>query len=247
MTSKANKSAMVTGGATGIGRAISLHLARQGFNVSIVYSKSEVEAQDTGGEIERLGGRYKLIRADVSQPQEAAAAVDGAMAAFGRLDWLVNNAGITYQLPFSELDRIEDTMWDDLFATNVKGVFYCCRAAAPFLAKSEDGAILNTGSIAGETGYGSSIPYAVSKAATHGLTRSLARALAPSIRVNAIAPGAVDTRWWAGNEDKMNLLAGKLPLGRISDPDDIADTAFMVLSAKSMTGQVIRLENGQTL
>jgi 3-oxoacyl-[acyl-carrier protein] reductase len=129
----------------------------------------------------------------------------------------------------------------------VKGVFECSRTAAPHLSKSEDGSILNIGSIAGETGYGSSIPYAVSKSATHGLTRSLARALAPRIRVNAIAPGAVHTRWWAGYEDKMRMLSGQLPLGRISEPDEIADTAFMILSAKSMTGQVVRLDNGQTL
>lgn len=107
--------------------------------------------------------------------------------------------------------------------------------------------MVNVGSIAGETGYGSSIPYAASKAALHGLTRSLARALAPDIRVNAIAPGAVATPWWAGAEDKMRMLAGRVALERVSTPEDIAETILMMLASPSMTGQILRTDNGQTL
>ena len=114
--------------------------------------------------------------------------------------------------------------------------------------RQQDGAtIINVGSIAGETGHGSSIPYAVSKAAMHGLTKSLARALAPEIRVNGIMPGAVATRWWAGHKDKMHQLAGDLPLARISTPDDIAETVMLLIRSRSMTGQNIKAENGQTL
>jgi 3-oxoacyl-[acyl-carrier protein] reductase len=167
--------------------------------------------------------------------------------AFGRIDYLVNNAGITRQLPFADLDAIDDGVWDALYGVNVKGAFYCSRAAAPWLRRQPGSAIVNIGSIAGETGYGSSLPYAVSKAAMHGLTRSLARALAPAVRVNAIAPGAVGTRWWSGNEDKMRTLAGSVALDRVSNPDDIAATVLMLLEAASVTGQILKADNGQTL
>lgn len=247
MGSGMEKVALVTGGGTGIGQAISVRLARDNFRVAIIYSKSEKEAFETADRIEKLGGRCEPIRANLAEQDQVERALRDVIKKFGALDWLINNAGATRQLPFEELDRIEDTMWDELFATNVKSVFNLSRAAAPYLSRSKDGSILNTGSIAGETGYGSSLPYAVSKAATHGLTRSLARALAPKVRVNAIAPGAVATRWWAGNEEKMRHLAGRVALGRISTPEEIADSAFMILSSKSMTGQIIRLDNGQTL
>jgi 3-oxoacyl-[acyl-carrier protein] reductase len=170
-----------------------------------------------------------------------------AAESFGGIDALVNCAGTTRQLPFKDLEAITDQIWDELLDTNLKGAFYCCRAAAPFLNASECAAIVTVGSIAGETGYGSSLPYAVSKAALHGLTRSLARALAPRIRVNCIAPGAVDTRWWEGHRDKMLALSGHLPLQRISTPEDMASVVLALLQAKSMTGQIVRAENGQTL
>lgn len=241
------KAAIVTGGGTGIGRGISELLAASGARVAVVYSRSEADARDTVARIRDAGGTAMMIKADVTAASEVASAVAHAISTFGRLDYLVNNAGITRQLPFSDLDAIEDGMWDELFAVNVKGAFYFSREAAPYLRRQSGSAIVNIGSIAGETGYGSSLPYAVSKAAMHGMTRSLARALAPAIRVNAVAPGAVDTRWWAGNEDKMRALSGHLPLERISTPDDIARTVLMLLTADSVTGQVLRAENGQTL
>jgi 3-oxoacyl-[acyl-carrier protein] reductase len=150
-------------------------------------------------------------------------------------------------LPFDELDLVTDEIWDQLLSVNLKGTFNCCQAAAPFLRKELGSAIINVGSIAGETGYGSSLPYAVSKAAVHGMTKSLARALAPEIRVNCIAPGAVDTRWWSGYEEKMRKLSGILPLERISTPEDIAESIYLLLTSPSITGQILRAENGQTL
>ncbi|HEX4708995.1 SDR family oxidoreductase [Phenylobacterium sp.] len=243
----AGRSAIVTGGGTGIGRAISIALAAQGACVTIIYARSETDAKATVEHIEGLGGRAVARRADVTDEAAVRAAIASAADAFGGLDYLVNNAGITRQLPFADLDAIDSAVWDQLFATNVKGAFFCCRAAAPYLRRQPGSAIVNIGSIAGETGYGSSIPYAVSKAALHGLTKSLARALAPEIRVNGIMPGAVRTRWWQGNEEKMKALSGALPLQRISTPEDIADTVLMLLQAKSMTGQNIKAENGQTL
>lgn len=239
--------AIVTGGGTGIGRAVSIALAKKGLAVAVVYSRSKDDAEATAREIVESGGKAKAFAADVANEASVKAMVAAVVAEFGDLKYLVNNAGITRQLPFAELDAIEDSAWDDLYATNVKGAFYCARAAAPHLKKTKGAAIVNVGSIAGETGFGSSIPYAVSKAAMHGLTRSLAKAMAPDIRVNCVAPGAVATRWWAGNEDKMKALSGNLPLKRISSPEDVADVTLTLLEAQSMTGQIIKADSGQTL
>lgn len=238
--------ALVTGGGTGIGRATSLALAARGAKVAVVYGRSRQEAEDTVAEIARAGGTAIALRADMRSEPDLIAAVAATVEAFGGLRYLVNNAGATRQLDFANLDAITDDAWDELTAINVRGPFHAVRAALPHL-KRAGGAVVNVGSIAGETGFGSSIPYAASKAAMHSLTRSLARALAPDVRVNAIAPGAVGTRWWAGAEDKMARLAGHVPLARVSTPEDIAETILMLLGAASMTGQVIRADNGQSL
>lgn len=245
-TAARTRTAIVTGGGTGIGRAVSLRLVAAGCRVAVVYSKSEADADETVERARRAGGDAIAIRADVADDRQARRLIDDVIARFGRLDGLVNNAGITRQLPFDDLEAIADDVWDRLIAVNVKGTFHCCRAAAPYL-RAAGGAIVNVGSIAGETGYGSSMPYAVSKAAVHGLTRALARALAPEVRVNGIAPGAVATRWWAGHESKMRQLSGQLPLQRISTAEDIAATICALLDARSLTGQIVRADNGQTL
>lgn len=241
------KVAIVTGGGTGIGHAVCRLLARKGASVAVVYSRSEREAEETVQAITIEGGNAFSVRCDVAVDREAVQMVRTVCDTLGPVDYLVNNAGITRQLPFAALDAIEDGMWDDLMAVNVKGAFHVSRAVAPVMQTRPEAAIINVGSIAGETGYGSSLPYAVSKAATHGLTRSLAKALAPRIRVNAVAPGAVDTRWWAGNEDKMHKLAGQVALNRVASPEDIAEVVLLLLRAKSMTGQIVRTDNGQTL
>lgn len=242
-----NKTVVVTGGGTGIGKATSMSLAQLGARIAVVYSRSEREAIETVDAISRMGGQAMAIKADVAKRDEVETLMAHVADYFGGIDYLVNNAGITRQLQFDDLDAISDDTWDILFDVNVKGSFHCSRAAAPYMRKRKGSAIVNVGSIAGETGYGSSLPYAVSKAAVHGLTKSLARALAPHIRVNCVAPGAVATRWWAGNEEKMFALAGRLPLGRISTPEDIAQTVVMLLVAESTTGQILKTENGQSL
>ncbi len=188
-----------------------------------------------------------MIAADVSDNASVENMIATVTDEGRKIKYLVNNAGITKQLPFDDLAAIQDQVWEELYAVNVKGAFNCARAAAPHLRLSAGASIVNVGSIAGETGYGSSIPYAVSKAALHGLTKSLARALAPHIRVNCVAPGAVQTRWWAGNEEKMYALSGALPLKRISSPEDIAETDVMLLEGASITGQILKVENGMTL
>ncbi|WP_127529868.1 SDR family NAD(P)-dependent oxidoreductase [Paenibacillus kobensis] len=238
-----DKVALVTGGGTGIGKATSIALARRGAVVVVNYSRSESDAEETVWAILEEGGQAVAIQADVSRDQEVRRIIER----FGAVDLLVNNASITRHIPFSDLDAATDEVWDELFNVNVKGMFNCARAAAPYLKQSPAGAIVNLGSIAGQTGLGSSLPYAVSKAAVHGLTKSLARALAPEIRVNCIVPGAVATRWWEGREEQMNRLAPHLPLQRISTPEDIAAMICAALEQKAMTGQIITVDSGQTL
>ena len=197
--------------------------------------------------INDAGGQAIAIRADVSCDHDVQEMVHAAVLHYGNVDLLVNNASITRHIPLNDLDGVTDEVWDELFAVNVKGMFHCARAVAPYMKNNGRGAIVNLGSIAGRTGTGSSLPYAVSKAAVHGLTKSLARALSPEIRVNCVVPGAVATRWWAGREEQMNRLAPNLLLKSISTPEDIAQLICAVLEQESMTGQIITVDSGQTL
>ncbi|AXI27875.1 3-ketoacyl-ACP reductase [Priestia megaterium] len=239
-----NKVVLVTGGGTGIGKATCMRLSSLGANVVINYSKSVEEAKNTYNQLSTDG---LLYQADISDKSQVKNMIIACVKKFGKLDYLVNNVGITHQLDMDDLEGATDDVWDKLWDVNVKGTFYCIKEAVPYLKKAEDAAIINIGSVAGITGLGSSVPYAVTKSAVHGLTKSLAFSLAPDIRINSIAPGAVKTRWWKGNEEKMKDLAGNILLKRISTPDDIAETICYTLLQKSLTGQVITVDNGQTL
>ena len=242
-----NKVFIITGGGTGIGKTTALKLADMGAKLVINYSNSETEAKKGVEEIAEKGGIAFAFKANVANEQEVNAMIHQTITQFGRLDGLVNNASITAQIPMNDLESVTDDVWDSLYDVNVKGMFHCVKAAVPHMKKQKSGAIVNVGSVAGTTGIGSSIPYAATKAAIHTMTKSLAIALAPHIRVNCISPGAVDTRWWSGNEDKMYQLAGNLPLQRISSPEDIADAILFQLKQESVTGQVFTIDNGQTL
>ncbi|MBE2974047.1 SDR family NAD(P)-dependent oxidoreductase [Priestia megaterium] len=242
-----NKVFIITGGGTGIGKATALKLADMGAKLVINYSNSETEAKKVVEEIAEKGGIAFAFKANVASEHEVNNMIDQTIAQFGRLDGLVNNASITAQIPMNDLESVTDDVWDALYDVNVKGMFHCVKATVPNMKKQKSGAIVNVGSVAGTTGIGSSIPYAATKAAIHTMTKSLAIALAPHIRVNCISPGAVDTRWWSGNEDKMYQLAGNLPLQRISSPEDIADAILFQLKQESVTGQVFTIDNGQTL
>jgi 3-oxoacyl-[acyl-carrier protein] reductase len=242
-----NKTALVTGGGTGIGRAISLALAKRGAAVAVNYSRSAAEAEETVQMIKAAGGKAIAVQADVSRDSQVRDMVRAVEIELGPVGVLVNNAGITRHLPLSDLEGATDEIWDELYAVNVKSMFYCARAVAPSMKAMKEGAIVNMGSIAGLTGNGSSLPYAVSKAAVHGLTKSLARALAPEIRVCSVAPGAVATRWWEGREEQMKRLAPNLPLQRIAEPEDIAAIVCALLEQEAMTGQTVTADAGQTL
>ena len=247
-----NKVAVITGSAVGIGRAIAVTLGKAGARVVINYSKSEAEAQETARLVREAGAEAEVIRADVAVDVEARALMDGAAERFGRLDVLVNNAGITRFVPFPDLEALTDEVWDRLYEVNVKGAFFCARAAAPHMQRLGEGRIINISSQAGIRAAGSSIAYCVSKAALIQLSNTLAVALGPEIRVNCVAPGFIDdTRWNAGRDDldqTREKVAASAPLGRVGYPDDIAEAALYFASgANYSTGAVLTVDGGRTL
>ena len=239
--------ALVTGGGTGIGRATSIALARRGAAVAVNYSRSRDEAEATARDIMADGGRALAIQADVSDDGAVRALVATVVDHFGGVDLLVNNAATTQYIALQDLDGATDEIWDSILALNVKGPFYCARAVAPHMRARGRGAIVNIGSIAGLTGDGSSLPYAVSKAAVAGLTRSLARALAPEIRVCNVAPGIVETRWTQGREDHVQRLSAAAPLRRTASPEDVAELVCALLANDAVTGQTVPIDGGMVM
>lgn len=239
-----NKIALITGGGTGIGRAVALRLAKEKVNIAINYSRSESDALATKGEVETLGVRCKIYKANVSSDQEVRQMMAQVVNDYGRLDILVNNAGTTRFVAHSDLEGMKDEYWDEIFDVNVKGLFFCCRAAAPELKKVR-GVIVNITSIAGLTGLGSSIAYSASKAAAISVTKSLARVCAPEVRVLSIAPGIVRTRWVEGQDDHIESLAGTTPMKRIAVPEDVSELVYGVIAhAGFVTGQTIVVDGG---
>jgi len=238
------KVALITGSATGIGRAIALRLAMEGVHITLNYSRSEKEALQTQSEIEALGVKCLLYEASVADDLKVRQMVKETIDTFGRLDILVNNAGVTDFVKHDDLEGMKEEYWDRVMDVNVKGLFFCCRAAESEL-KKQKGCIVNITSVAGLTGLGSSIAYAASKAAANSVTKSLARVMAPEVRVNSIAPGVVQTRWVAGQEDHVKLLAAGTPLGRVATPEDVAEVAYSVIAhAHFVTGEIIKVDGG---
>lgn len=238
--------AVVTGGGTGIGRACSIALARRGHPVAVVYGHSAADAASTVEEITAAGGRAAALQADVTDDAAVRAMAARAHAELGPVGVLVNNAGATVPLPLDDLDGATDEIFQQLFSVNVLSAWYCARALAGDLRAADDGVVINIGSIAALSGNGSSLPYVVSKAALSGLTRALARALAP-VRVDEVAPGLVLTRWWAGREERGRELAANSVLGRETTPDDVAAAVVGLVSSRTITGQTLVVDGGQTL
>lgn len=245
--SEPRKVALVTGAATGIGRACALRFARAGLAVAINYSRSEKEAEETRAEVRALGVPAILGKCSVADDAGVRALVARCRDELGGLDVLVNNAGTTHFIDHTNLEAVTDAVWDDILSVNLKGTFYACRAAMPLL-QERGGCIVNVTSVAGLQGVGSSIPYAASKAALNCLTQSLARAFAPKVRVNAVAPGPVLTRWLADHQDMVERSLALTPMQRAATPDDIADAVeFLALGTSLMTGQVVVVDGGRTM
>ena len=244
------KVALVTGAAVGIGRAIAVAYGREGAKVVVNYSKSRAEAEETAALLRKAGGEPLLIQADVSRDAEVRAMVAKTLGAFGRIDVLVNNAGITAFVDFADLDGLTDDVWDRLYRVNVKGTFFCCRAAAASMKQQGHGRIINLASVAGLWPQGSSIAYCCSKAAAVQLTKCLAKTLGPEIQVNVIAPGFIaETRWNVGRPNLDATLAKAAqgaPLKRAGTAEDIADAAlFLATRGDFMTGDVMVVDGGR--
>ena len=241
------KVALVTGSATGAGRACALRFAKLGYAVAVNYSRSQQEAEETLAGVQKLGVPGILHKVSVADDAGVRDMVRRCRDELGGLDVLVNNAGTTHFIPHTDLEALNDQVWDDIFSVNMKGTFYACRAAMPLLSQRK-GSIVNVTSVAGLQGQGSSIPYAMSKAALNCLTQSLARAFAPDVRVNAVAPGPIVTRWLKGHEDMVEASLKFTPLKRACMPDDVADVVeFLASGAAMMTGQVVVVDGGRTM
>lgn len=241
------KSALVTGGGTGLGRAISLALARAGCHVAVVHPPgADAEpAAATAADARALGVRAESIQADVSQPQQVAAMAEQALQIFGGLDVLINNAGTTVFIPMSDLEAVSDEVWERVMGVNVKGAFLCARAVAPSMRARGGGRIVNTASVSGLRAGGSSLPYSVSKHALIGLTRCLALGLAPSILVNAVAPGFMPTRWGLQfGPEARERAAEAAPIKRVIAVEDVADAVVLLARNDSITGQTLVVDGG---
>lgn len=238
--------ALVTGAGTGIGRAAAEAFGRAGAKVAVNYSRSREAAEEVVQQIRAAGGTAIAIGADVSKQSEATGMLERIIQEFGRLDVLVNNAGWSTRIPHERFEDLTDEIWDRTLNTNLRGVFYCVRAATPFLQKQEGSSIVNVASVAGITGQGSSMVYAASKAGVLTLTKSLARALAPAIRVNAVAPGFVRTRFANWPDSAFDQGEAITPLQRLATTEDIADTILYLAGNAGITGESIVVDGGLT-
>lgn len=239
-----SKSVLITGGSRGIGAATAIYFARMGYKVAITYNKSIYAAKAMKETMALNGTEFLAIPCDVSVPVQVESAVKQAASAFGSLDVMINNAGISLQKLIAD---VTDDEWQTILNTNLSGVFYGCRAAAKIMVPHQAGSIVNISSIWGRVGASMEVAYSATKAGIIGLTKALAKELGPSnIRVNCVAPGVIDT------EMNQNLspadlanLAEDTPLCRIGSPDEVAKSIyFLANDADFVTGQVLGADGG---
>ena len=242
--------AIVTGSGTGIGAATALRLAARGFEVVVNYSRSEAEAAATAAECRHAGADAIVCRADVAEDADCRALVQAAVSRWGRIDALVNNAGMSSFAGAANWDAIDAETFQRIVGVNALGAFQMIRAAAPHLREA-GGAIVNVSSVAGALGIGSSVPYIASKGAMNAMTLYFARALAPQVRVNAVCPGLVTSRWFVdgigqqGYEQVKTTYEASTPLARASTPEDVADAVvWLIEGARTMTGELLMLDGG---
>jgi len=240
------KVVLVTGGAGGIGSAISRRFAAQGFNVAIHYCRHEDRSRQLAEELHRqYGVCARIYQADLARRQEVEAIINSVYADFGCVDVLINNAGIAQQKLFTE---ITDEDWDNMFAVNVKGIFHCCQAVLPSMIKRQKGKIVNISSMWGITGASCEVHYSAAKAAVIGLTKALAKEVGPShIQVNCVAPGliATDMNKHLTLPDIESLIE-ETPLCRIGVVEDVANAVWFLASeqASYITGQILNVDGG---
>jgi len=238
----AGRVALVTGAAKRLGRAVALRLAEEGADVAVHYGKSCLEAESLEVEIKKLGRRCGLFSADLRKVSAIRKLVADVIGEFGHLDILINNAANFLETPFALTSESE---WDASLDTNLKAPFFCAQAAAPHLARTGHGAIVNFADIGGLLGWREFLPHSISKAGVILMTRVLAKELAPKTRVNAIAPGTITM---PGDPPKWEEeFVRQVPLGRTGRPEEVADAVVYLLTAEFMTGQILVLDGGRTL
>lgn len=256
MTDFTGKILVITGSSTGLGAAMAIGAAQRGAQAVILNcTKSLAEAEHTAAAVRAAGAQASIVQGDVSD-DAACRAIAEAAAPFGRIDALVNNAGVTKHVPnHADMDALSSEDFQRLYAVNVVGPFLMTRAARPLMEKADRAAVLMVSSIAGVTGIGSSVAYAATKGALNTMTLSLARALAPRIRINALCPGYIDTRWFPdayGAETTARIrdnVAKTTPLQAASSPEDVADAGLFLISqaARHVTGETLMVDAGMHL
>jgi NAD(P)-dependent dehydrogenase (short-subunit alcohol dehydrogenase family) len=232
--------ALVTGAGKRIGRAIGLALAREGADVAVNYNRSSADAEKTAAEIASMGRRSAALQADVTRRADVERLFAAVESQFGRLDILVNNAGAFFHAPFEQLT---DQQWEGILDTNLKSQFLCAQAAASLMKRQGRGRIINISSLGGLLAWPGYTHYCVSKAGSIMLTRCLARALAPEILVNSVAPGTIQFEGEPPDEDYIR----RVPLHRTGTGDDIAQAVLYLATADFITGQVIVVDGGRSL
>lgn len=235
--------AVVTGSSSGIGAAVARRLAKQGYRLVINSARSTEAGQALASSLPEA----VYVQADISIEGQATGLIEQAIHAFGRLDVLVNNAGTTRRIPHEDLDAATPDIWREIFDVNVIGTWQTTVAAVPHLRASGSGCIVNVSSVAGSRPHGSSIPYAASKAAVDHMTRLLAKALGPQVRVNAIAPGLIETPWTETFTDFADWVTQVAPLRRVGTADEVAGAVFGLITSTYLTGQVMVLDGGMHL
>ena len=247
MSDLTGQAALVTGGGGGIGSAICRRLAGAGAQIVITYSRDQGKARAAANAL--AGGNHLILRAPVDDSEAQAKLAAAIAEKYGRLDILVNNAGITKAVPHADLASLDDDTIDQIFRVNWRGAFASIRALHTLLAEGEGGVVINISSIAGRTGVGSNVAYCASKAALDSMTRSLARALAPRIRVLSVSPGWVNGEY--AQRMPRALIAeqeDKTPLGRIAEAEDVADAVYAAVShLRFSTGDIIPVDGGRPL
>jgi ketoreductase RED2 len=238
-----DKVVLVTGSSSGIGAATARAFASSGAKV-VVNSTRSVDAGEAIA-AELPDGTY--LRADIADPDEARGLIDAVISRHRRLDVLVNNAGTTEVIPHRDLERASVDVWRDIFDVNVFGTWQLTVAAVPHLRDHGDGAVVNVSSLAGHRPTGSSIPYAASKAAVSHMTALLANVLGPEIRVNAVAPGLVDTPWTADWHDVRSGVEHLAPMRRSGAPEDVAAMIVSLAGARYVTGEIVLVDGGLNL